>query len=356
MLSERDVTSTFKSEFNSLFPALRLEDWAEQQPPTPDGYRPDAEFRIVTSSQRSVLCMAESKARGAPSLLQGAAAQIQRLTAGSDRYPVVIAPYVTDRGRRLLSDFGVGYFDLAGNCLIQSGDVYISIEGKPNRYPEQVSVESVFEGKAERVVRLLLENAARSWTQREMSTKARISLGYANRIVQALVEELWVEKMEGGGFRLMRADELLDAWREAYSPDRSRATGLYVMDGTEAVRQYLARRTAVEQGTYALTLFAAADLLAPYTTSSRLDFYFAGDLGQLAKDLDAREVPTGATCTAFRPYDEFVLYGARVIQGYSTVSPLQAYLDLHNLGGRAREQAEHLRESQLQFPKPVHPG
>lgn len=339
-------------ESDSLFPALRLEDWTEQPPPE-DGYRPDVEFRIVTPSGRSIRCIAELKSRGAPSLLQGAAAQIHRLAAGSDRYPVVIVPYVTDPSRKLLSDIGVGYFDLAGNCLIQSRDIYISIEGKPNRYPEQVSTESVFEGKSERVVRLLLENPERSWTQRDMSTEARISLGYVNRIVRVLAEELWVEKVEGGGFRLIRADALLDAWREAYSLDRSRASGLYVMDGAESVRRYLTSRTVVEQGTDALTLFAAADLLAPYTTSRRLDFYLSGNLGQLAADLDAREVPTGATCTVYRPYDDYVFYGARVIQGYRTVSPLQAYLDLYSLGGRSREQAEHLRETLLQFPKVV---
>ena len=182
-----------------------------------------------------------------------------------------------------------------------------------------------------------------------MANGSELSVGYVNRIVTALSEEMWILKLSRGGFKLGRGDALLDEFRQHYSFRRSAYVGIYSLDGIDGVRRALLSSEFKSFGDYALTMYSAADLLAPFTTSQRLDFYFSADPREALTMLGATEVASGETARIYEPYDEFVFYRARMIGGYRVASPLQVYLDLFSLGGRAAEQAEALRTSLLKF-------
>ena len=47
------------------------------------------------------------------------------------------------------------------------------------------------------------------------------------------------------------------------------------------------------------------------------------------------------------PYDDGVFYGTRQQHHVSLASPVQAYLDLQNVGGRGREAAEALLQKEI---------
>jgi hypothetical protein len=100
---------------------------------------------------------------------------------------------------------------------------------------------------------------------------------------------------------------------------------------------------------YALTLFSGANRLAPFTRYNVGTSYFSGDVEELKRDLELKEVPTGANLQILVPYDDGVYYRAQEIDSVKVVNPIQIYLDLYKYAGRGREQAEFLRERIIKF-------
>jgi hypothetical protein len=72
--------------------------------------------------------------------------------------------------------------------------------------------------------------------------------------------------------------------------------------------------------------------------------YFSGDIERIRKELELKEVPSGANLQIIIPYDEGVYYKTQEVNSATVANPIQIYLDLYNYKGRGREQADFLRE------------
>lgn len=100
---------------------------------------------------------------------------------------------------------------------------------------------------------------------------------------------------------------------------------------------------------YALTLGAAATLVAPFVRSTDVYLYIIEKADILLEALKLKPVEFGGNIYLVTPSDEGVLFDAQQIEGLTLVSNLQLYLDLFNYPMRGREQAEHLREKVMRF-------
>ena len=47
-----------------------------------------------------------------------------------------VAPYISPASGQMCKDARIGYVDFAGNCFISFDRIFISIEGKPNPFPQ----------------------------------------------------------------------------------------------------------------------------------------------------------------------------------------------------------------------------
>jgi hypothetical protein len=54
------------------------------------------------------------------------------LSGKSDAYGIFIAPYISPDAGKICEDAGIGYLDLAGNCLLSFETIYIRQAGAPN--------------------------------------------------------------------------------------------------------------------------------------------------------------------------------------------------------------------------------
>ena len=298
---------------------------------------------------KPITFVAEAKAQGEPRYIRQAADQLRDFMGRfPGAYPIVIAPYISGQTAELLRSREVGYFDLAGNVLIDAGPLYISLAGKPNPKPAQKALKSLFAPKTSRIVRVLLTNPGKTWYVRDLAAEAVISIGLASRLKKRLVD-LELLRETKAGVSLAKPGELLDLWAKEYSYQKNRILKYYSPSSPSDVEARLPEFARSRRVRYGLTMFSGAARVAPFVRSNFGAFYFSGATPELEQELHLKPTTSGANVWVFRPYDEGVYYGEQTIETLSVVSNVQLYLDLINYQGRGEEQATAIREQLLKY-------
>ncbi len=305
-----------------------------------DTYQPDlvAELSFDNKIRRVFV---EFKNNGEPRYIAQVAGYMQLLPEGS--HLILVAPYISDRGRELCKELGLGFVDLEGNSYIKFPGVFIETYGKNHASRERRISKKIFTTKSTWIIRRLLAEPDRKWTSKEIAEAADVSLGQVYKVTERLEAEGYLEK-EWGAIRLRSPGELLNAWREVYDISDHEMTGYYC--SLKDRRQLLERLKGVEG--YALTLGAAADLVAPFVRSTD-NYMYCLDFDRVRRSLELEPVEFGGDVYLIKPSDEGVLFDMRMIEGVCVVSNIQLYLDLYDHPARGREQAEFLRENVMGF-------
>lgn len=310
--------------------------------------------------QRGILLI-EAKRVGEPVHLSQAIIQLKSyLTAWEAAHKgskpegiglLVVAPFVSERGRQLCKDQGVGYMDLAGNCRFTLGQYTLDKMGRENPKKEQKEARTIFSPKAARIVRALLEEPARRWTLSELAQETGVSLGQAHKVIKKLEAELFVLRDEDRKVALDKPAELVDAWASNHRvADQATHAFFSFQQGASAFMKQLARVAADEKLEYALTLHAGASLIAPFMRFNETHFYARKrDLETWATRLDLRPVQAGGNVQIIIPRDDGVFYKKQTVGGAFVVSNVQLYVDLAGYPARGKEQADVLRERALKY-------
>jgi hypothetical protein len=312
-------------------------------------------------STRALLVI-EVKSRGEPSFLAQAIARLKAidlkdLVKGKRRVgpgwvaPVVVAPYITERGRDLCVKNGINYMDHAGNVYLRVGTYFIERRGHQKPIHEKRIARNLFAPKASRIARALLEEPKRVWTLNDLSKATGLSIGHAHAVVKRLEENQFVSRNKERRIALDKPGELLDAWSDIYDVRQNGTHAYFSFEHkTETLMKKLAeaaKNLAVE---HALTLHAGASLIAPFTRFNDVHAYvrWAGEK-KLVKALDLRPTEVGGNVYLVVPRDEGVFYRTRNIDGMAVVCNTQLYLDLANYPARGAEQAEFLRKEKILY-------
>lgn len=347
MMTEKEITNRFIKEFKQLFPMLQNASTLIESSLENTGRIVDIALGVNIKGKEKIL-FCEVVGQGYPKQLRGKAVQLSEITeGGKSGYPVIIAPYISELGRETCKKMGVGFLDLSGNAYLNFDSFYLEIEGKSNKFKVKRGLESLFMPKAERILRfhLLKTWPEGKWTgsYRDIAKDVSVSLGQVVKVNKKLDElGFWIEEQEG--LRRLDRTKLLNVWRNNYRFDRSKIFSLYSLRQILEIEEKIAEFCDKNNILYALTLFSGANRLAPFTRYTIATSYYSGDIDDLKKALDLKEVPTGANVQIVLPYDEGVYYKAEKVNAVMVANPIQIYLDLYNYKGRGREQAEFLRE------------
>ena len=354
-MTEKEIEHKFKADFRQLFPKLKNAIGVSGAALSKDssfGKMLDIVLRLnVGGKPKNLLCEAISQRY--PKQLREKGLQLLEISQrGRKGYPVIITPYVSDLGREICKRIGVGFLDLSGNAYLDFDFFYMEIEGKPNRFKYPSEPTGLFNPKAERILRFYLLTASgeeRSGdTYRNIAREVGVSLGQVSKVNKKLDEMgLWLEQAKGS--KIIDKTKLLDLWRENYRAERNEVINLYSMMQISQVEKQLAKFCRTKKIQYALTLFSGANRLAPFTRYNVAMSYFSGDVEEVKRDLELKEVPSGANLQILVPYDDGVYYKAQEVDAVEIANPLQIYLDLYNYAGRGREQAAFLRERIIKF-------
>lgn len=303
-----------------------------------DGKKPDLLVKLKLSSGERYL-IGDVKTSGQPRLARIAVNQLLRyLDMFPGSYGVFMAPYISPEAAKICLKENIGYLDFSGNCFICFDQVYIENRGEPNLFAKRRDLRSLYSPKAERVLRVLLNNPKRMWKVKDLTDEAAVSLGQISNVKKLLDDREWL-KIEPDGFSLDQPEKLISEWAENYRFRKNQVWDFYSMKDIPEIEDALANFCRKKGIKYALTGFSGSARLAPAVRYKRAFVYIEEYEEAIASQLDLKKVTSGANVTLLTPYDEGVFYNSRQIDGISVVSPVQIYLDLVGFRGRGEEAA-----------------
>jgi hypothetical protein len=323
----------------SKIPFLKIEKTKKES--DQNGGRPDLLITLRLPDGKMDLIV-ELKTSGQPRLARNAVNQLLRYR---DKFPeaygILIAPYISLRAAEICASSNIGYVDLAGNCRLSFGQVHIEKEGKPNPFAQKRELRSLYSPKAERVLRVLLNNPNKAWKTAALAKEANVSFGQVSNVKKLLNDREWI-RTKTVGFVLVEPKDLLNEWTENYSFRRNRVEDYYSLKNVAEIEADLAEAFNSKRLLYALTGFSGAARLAPAVKYQRVFAYVEEREEDLAASLDLKRVTSGANLSLLYPYDDGVFYGARALEGVKIASPVQIYLDVSSFRGRGEEAANQL--------------
>jgi hypothetical protein len=261
--------------------------------------------------------------------------------------PLLVAPELSQRVLDLCHAKRLAAIDLNGRAYIRAPGILVDRRALPGRnFRFQLEPRNVFVGKSARIIRTLLTDRDRAWSQNELVHRTKASSGLVSRIVQHLITQGFVEKQTAREFRLSNPLELIDAWVKADNLNQRSTITRYTTFGGSPIET--ARRLqswALEQSVpIAFTQWLAASLRHPYTEPVVTSAYVSR-LPEAAtlERLDLRTVTDAGKVWLLVPDDEGVFLETRATQDLSLATDAQIYLDLQKTGLRGPDQAAALR-------------
>lgn len=271
--------------------------------------------------------------------------------------PLVAAESISPGAKDLLKKENVGYYDTGGSLFIPGRGSYVYIEKPPPKVLEK-PIRSLFRGKRAQVLLALLTHHDQWFGVLELSNIAKVSPATASETVSALDRFDWLSSQGQGPSkerRLTQPRALLDEWRkQILAAPRPPAYRRYFVssNNTEDLIDQLAELCRKNQVQYALTEEAAAQTYSAHLThisqvSCRMRSGSAAN--SVIAALRARIVSEGSNLNVMETRDEGDFLFTKSKHEICLASPVQVYLDLLRRPGRAKEQAEHLREEIIGF-------
>lgn len=283
----------------------------------------------------------EIKANGQPRYARALIDKLSLLKGEYENYWIFVAPFISEKTGQLLRNSGIGFVDFAGNCYISFEGVHIQKEGKKNPFLTKRQFKSLFRLKASRILRVLLSNPNRYWKIEQLAKEAQVSTGHVYNIKEELLNREWAQ-FDNEGLKLYEPENLLREWCKEYQTETNPHTSFYSLLVPSEFEIRMKKVCSDLKVQYALSGLAGAFRLAPFVRYHRVTIYLENKVNEFAQSMDLKAVTSGENVTIMRPIDDGVFYDMRHIGEVPVVSPIQLYLDLHMLGDRGKEAADHI--------------
>ncbi|MCC6904066.1 MAG: hypothetical protein IT377_34180 [Polyangiaceae bacterium] len=271
---------------------------------------------------------------------------VPALLARTEAPVIVVASYLGERTRELLSQRGASYADATGNVRVVVGSPAIFLEGvgaqrDPERAPRPL--HSLRGAAAGRVVRGLVELGLPLGV-RELAAAAATPLGTVSRVVSFLETEALLARDDKKRIVSVEAMALLSRWAKDY--DLTKTNELFKLLEPRGLPALWPKLNQLPR--YAATGSTAGPGIAP----TRIAMLYVDDAEAAARSLELVPAEAGANVWLLRPYDDVVFERTRrrtVTVGETTVevvtvSAAQAVVDLLSSPGRGPQEAAALME------------
>ncbi len=311
----------------------------------------DLSVKVQTDDNSKYTLVFEIKTAGQPKYARIAISQLKEMISKNINYYGVFASmFISNETRKICQENNTGFIDIAGNCFFNFDNVFLSVEGKSNPFPDKRPLKTLFYPKSSRALRVLLSNPKNTWFVKNLSNEAGISLGQAFLVKKKLLEEELIEELEVEGlkkFKLVSPEKLLNEWAKNYNYNKNTINNYYSLDDVKTIESNIVNYCNTKKIRYSFTLTSGASLVAPFLRYNRVFVYMVDDIKKIAKELNLKEVSSGSNVSILKPYDEGVFYKSQVINGIHVINNIQLYMDLINYKERGEEAAKFLYEQRI---------
>jgi len=209
--SKKQVAAAASEKIQSLLEGLDFIEAVEIREELRQNTGPDFSAEVLGSGIRQVL-LVETRIKGEPRLAREAAnSLLAAMRYWSHACPVFAAPWISEAAAAVCREKQVGYLDLAGNCRIAFGTVFIHTEGYPNPYKAKRTLKSLGRPKSAAVLRILLNQPRRKWRGRDLARESGVSLALVSQIKQILRDKEFLDP-QAKAIILAQPEKLLEEW------------------------------------------------------------------------------------------------------------------------------------------------
>jgi hypothetical protein len=242
----------------------------------------------------------------------------------------------------------VAVFDEEGNAYVRLPGLYIERVRPGRKEDVHATSGTVFTSKAARLVRAFLKQFPGDWARGDLVRETELSAGYVSILVKRLIAQGFLSDRLGRLY-VDDPDRLLSDWAAHYRFDRHRKLSYAISAGTyeEGIKKLTdaLKKCGIR---FALTGWTGAYVRAPYATATTYMAYVA----ETPKELSGVfSVERQGNVALYIPQDEGVFQFTTASEWGDIVSDAQLYVDLFRMPGRAKEQADALREARLGFTR-----
>lgn len=276
----------------------------------------------------------------------GELAEILNLTAPDARL-LLITPELSPRVLEFCRNRGISAVDLNGRAYLRGPGLLVErppIKGRHFRF--ELEPRNVFVGKSCQIIRTLLTDRDKAWTQSELVVHTRASSGLVSRIVSHLLLHGFAEKISARELRLTDPIGLVDAWIKADDLSRRVVTSRYSAFATPGVdlAKKICEIAKSEGREIAFTQWIAGWLRFPYTEPPVVSAYVSALPSDTAlASLQLREVPDAGVVWLHVPQDEGVFLETQSVENLPLTTDAQIVVDLAKTGLRGPDQAAALK-------------
>lgn len=301
---------------------------------------------VVDLLQRRFLV--EFKPSATSTAVSQAIESLKRAEQSQDEHavPLLVVPFMSGSSRIRCKEAGVSWLDLSGNAEIRDDELFVLVEGKPNRYKTPGRPRNPFAPKSSRIVRTLLHNPRHLYFQKDLVEITGVSKALVSQVVNHLEGQGLIERLDNGSVKVADPALLLDEWRDNYSITEHQITRGHVYSSgrsSELVRT-LGEKMNETGVSYAFTGLSSAWHYAPFASFRLVAVYVEDALSIVnSKQLAFSAEPRGANLWVIEPNDEGVFWNSEFHQGVRFASPLQTFLDLKDHPERADEASVEMR-------------
>jgi hypothetical protein len=253
---------------------------------------------------------------------------------------VVVAPYLSERTREVLTARGVSYADSTGNVRLQSDTpaMYILTSGADkDPWPDDQPLKSLRGRGAGRALRAVVDFRP-PYGVRELAGRANVSPATLARVIDLLAREVLLTRNARGSVDDVDWAGCLRRWSNDYEFVTSNQTTAFL--APRGLDDLTAKLTTV-RWRYAATGSLAAQSFSPIAPA-RLGMIYVDDIETAFRQLDLRDVDSGTNVLLAEPFDPVVYERAIERDGLTVAAPTQIAADLLTGSGRMPSEGDEM--------------
>lgn len=268
---------------------------------------------------------------------------------------LLAAQSISPGAKEILRKENGAYYDTGGSLFIASNGLLIDRE-RPPAPSEERAMRTLFTGTRARVLITMLDHPKDWINVKQVSKEAEVSTATASEVLQAMERNDWV-MTEGAGpnkqRRVNRPGDVLDAWAKFVETRKAPKQRRYYIPSSFTDMTYQMPHVFEQHNVdYALTGEAAAQHYAPWLTQIsvlRFRLVYSDQADAALSQMQAKLTTEGANLSVFEVASPKDISPRKREGDIWYAHPIQVYLDLLKMEGRARDAANHLREERIGF-------